>query len=204
MRVKNIQNTENKKEEIMHKTFALMAKKGIKEISMREIADACGVTKPVLYYYFKDKEDLCFQMLTGKMQDSNRALEDFIKEQKSFYEILLFIFSDYICPFERTETIHDFFLHLHSYAASNPRFAKRLDKFRNHSFNLFEQILETEYKKGNISAKGRTVGLHLILANVAHLVMHRDCEELKFGPDFPRDMAQMVLMALQYKGENNK
>lgn len=71
MRKKNVQNTENKKEEIMQQAFRLMAKKGIKEISMREIADACGVTKPVLYYYFKDKEDLCFKLITEKMDKAN-------------------------------------------------------------------------------------------------------------------------------------
>ena len=76
MRTKNIKKTENKKEEIMQQAFLLMAKKGIKEISMREIAQACGVTKPVLYYYFKDKEDLCSQMIGEQMQSSQQMLEE--------------------------------------------------------------------------------------------------------------------------------
>ena len=39
--------------------FHLMAEKGLDKVSMREIAEKVNVTKPVLYYYFKNKEDLC-------------------------------------------------------------------------------------------------------------------------------------------------
>ena len=94
MRTKNKQNTENKKEEIMRQAFLLMAKKGIKEISMSEIAKACGVTKPVLYYYFKDKEDLCFQLITSKLEKSNEALSQYVASGASFEDTLVFIFSN--------------------------------------------------------------------------------------------------------------
>ena len=37
---------------------------GILAISMREIAQKVGVTKPVLYYYFKNKEDLSYEIFS--------------------------------------------------------------------------------------------------------------------------------------------
>ena len=204
MRTKNKRNTENKKEEIMQQAFLLMAKKGIKEISMREIADACGVTKPVLYYYFKDKEDLCFQLITGKMDKANEDLSAYVKSGASFRDILVFIFSSYVFSLGKKKEQDDFFLHLHSFAMSNPRFAKRMDDFRKSGFKIFGEILDEQCKKGHIKKNVKDIGLHFILANIGHLIMHRDCTDIKFGQNFEKDMAQMILCALQYKGENNK
>ena len=45
---------------ILKKAFDLMGKKSIKEVSMREIASVCNVTKPALYYYFKDKDEIFY------------------------------------------------------------------------------------------------------------------------------------------------
>ncbi len=204
MRKKNVKNTENKKEEIMRQAFRLMARKGIKEISMREIADACGVTKPVLYYYFKDKEDLCSQMICGEMGSSQKILEQYINEGESFEEILCFILSGYICIDEDPLLMTGFFIHLNSFAAASPVMAKHLEDFQRTSFNLFKKMLDEQYKKGYITAKARDMGLHLILANVAHLVLHGGSKDLKFNSDYARDMARMILCALQYKGEKNK
>lgn len=41
----------------------LFANDGYYKVSVREICDKAGVTKPVLYYYFKDKESLLFEMV---------------------------------------------------------------------------------------------------------------------------------------------
>ena len=56
--------------------FALMADRGIDQVSMREIAEKVKVTKPVLYYYFKNKEDLCRSIVAEHEQGFSRLLED--------------------------------------------------------------------------------------------------------------------------------
>lgn len=50
----------------------LFARKGFSETSMREIAEAAGVTKPMLYYYFGNKADL-IRTLLGRSIDSYLA-----------------------------------------------------------------------------------------------------------------------------------
>ena len=44
--------------EIRDKTLELLMVREPEEIGMREIARACGVTPPTIYYYFKDKDCL--------------------------------------------------------------------------------------------------------------------------------------------------
>lgn len=60
------------KEDILKEAIRLMAEKGIEAVSMREIANNLSITKPVIYYYFKDKEDLIKQVFSCKA----RELED--------------------------------------------------------------------------------------------------------------------------------
>lgn len=45
-------------ERIMNKTLELLLEKEPEEISVRDIAKACGVTATSLYYYYKDKDAL--------------------------------------------------------------------------------------------------------------------------------------------------
>ncbi|OPZ08559.1 MAG: HTH-type transcriptional regulator TtgR [candidate division BRC1 bacterium ADurb.BinA364] len=59
---------EGSKARIMAEAVRLFAKKGYEASSVREIVEAAGVTKPVLYYYFKNKEDLFRQIVAEAMR----------------------------------------------------------------------------------------------------------------------------------------
>lgn len=61
---------------IKEAAFRLMAEKGLDKVSMREIAEAVNVTKPVLYYYFKNKEDLCYSIIAEHEESFSRRLEE--------------------------------------------------------------------------------------------------------------------------------
>ncbi len=52
------------RERLLKAAAALFARKGYAATTVREIVEAAGVTKPVLYYYFRSKEGL-FQDLSG-------------------------------------------------------------------------------------------------------------------------------------------
>jgi AcrR family transcriptional regulator len=51
------------KEKIFREAAELFSRDGYHKVSVREICEAAGVTKPVLYYYFGDKENLLFEMM---------------------------------------------------------------------------------------------------------------------------------------------
>ncbi len=55
---------------------------GYNGISMREIAEACGITKAALYYHFKDKEDLILAVLSGYLDEMDALIER-CREQSS-------------------------------------------------------------------------------------------------------------------------
>src|SRR5947199_4627328 len=55
------------KRHILTKAEQLFARHGFDGVSMREIAEACDITKANIYYYFKDKESLYLQVLESDL-----------------------------------------------------------------------------------------------------------------------------------------
>jgi len=69
---------EDKKEDkintIITTALSLLAKKGYENTTINDIADTAGISRGLLHYYFKDKEDLAAKALTfgfGPMWDSS-------------------------------------------------------------------------------------------------------------------------------------
>jgi outer membrane protein len=62
---------------IIETTARLMADKGPDSVSMREVAGKLKLTKPVLYYYFKNKEEL----IQEAFKEGTRELRDFLKQK---------------------------------------------------------------------------------------------------------------------------
>ncbi|MFP5212873.1 MAG: TetR/AcrR family transcriptional regulator, partial [Acidobacteriota bacterium] len=67
---------QKKKECILHCAATLFADKGYAGTSVREIVEAAGVTKPTLYYYFKNKEDLYLQLMDSAMNTFFATVEE--------------------------------------------------------------------------------------------------------------------------------
>ncbi len=59
---------------IMNQAASLFVTRGYAGISMREIAEAVGVSKAGLYYHFKDKEDLFIDILKDNLEEIERIV----------------------------------------------------------------------------------------------------------------------------------
>lgn len=68
------------RERILEKAMVLFVTQGYNGISMREIAEACGLSKAGLYYHYKDKEDLFLAILNENLDMLERLIDE-VKEQ---------------------------------------------------------------------------------------------------------------------------
>ena len=59
-------------ERIAEEATRLFVANGYHGVSMREIAEAVGISKAGLYYHFRDKEDLFIAILTANLSASRR------------------------------------------------------------------------------------------------------------------------------------
>jgi AcrR family transcriptional regulator len=65
----NIVESTGLRRQILDQATRLFVTRGYSSISMREIAEACGVTKAALYYHFDDKEHLIMAILEGYLNE---------------------------------------------------------------------------------------------------------------------------------------
>lgn len=69
-------NTESgMREKILDTAKRLFIQHGYHGLAMREIAERLGVTKPALYYHFKDKEELFLAILNENLNQIERGLD---------------------------------------------------------------------------------------------------------------------------------
>lgn len=59
---------------ILKAAIRLFAKKGYAGASTREICEAAGITKPVLYYHFRSKEDLYQELMIDCFSEQQKTL----------------------------------------------------------------------------------------------------------------------------------
>ena len=74
----------------------LFATHGYYDVSVREICEAAGVTKPVLYYYFKDKDDLLLKLLLEVHSRLQKLFNQYIKTEESFEKNLDGLYKAYL------------------------------------------------------------------------------------------------------------
>jgi AcrR family transcriptional regulator len=116
---------ESNAEKILHVAIQILAQKGYGSTSTREIVAAAGVTKPMLYYYFGNKEGLCkagirhfsqqfFTLIASRQaipRDPRGALVEFIWTHFEFmrdhHDVGLFYTSLFFGP-ERRKFKEDF------------------------------------------------------------------------------------------------
>jgi AcrR family transcriptional regulator len=66
------------KRHLLDRALTLFAEKGYAATSVREIIEAAGVTRPVLYYYCENKEDLFRRVVCATHEDAYRGLAELL------------------------------------------------------------------------------------------------------------------------------
>ncbi len=72
---------EGQREQILAAAAALFAQRGYTAATMNDLATACGVRKPTLYHYVRDKHDLLAQITTDHVQRLEALVQDVQSQQ---------------------------------------------------------------------------------------------------------------------------
>jgi TetR/AcrR family transcriptional regulator len=68
-------NYDDKRRAILDRSAELFSEYGYDRASMNKIAAACGVSKANLYHYYKDKDELLFDVIRVHLEDLNQVVE---------------------------------------------------------------------------------------------------------------------------------
>ncbi|MEQ6119566.1 TetR/AcrR family transcriptional regulator [Reichenbachiella sp. MALMAid0571] len=79
----------NVAENILEKADALFNKYGIRSISMDEIARELGISKKTIYQYFKDKDDMVYQITRNTIEKDKSEFEAAMKQSGNLVSALV-------------------------------------------------------------------------------------------------------------------
>lgn len=79
----NTSSENNTKDTIFATAAQLFAQKGYNGVSMREISERSGVTKPTIYYYFGSKEGIYEELIETGMQYVVSSFEKIVEKDAS-------------------------------------------------------------------------------------------------------------------------
>ena len=170
----------NIKENIAKTALKLFLEKGFYNVSMKDIAEEVGISKPAIYHHFKNKEE----MIEGVMDifsKKSKALmknyydntDDYKKTLETYFHMIpVFKNVEDILLDEKCELKHTFNEFLLSISKYNPEFKKRISK----------DILGAIEKKReiNIKALNKRVIKKEVEPKTLALMIHAIVEGLSF------------------------
>lgn len=119
-----MKNSSNSRDQILESALKLFSEKGYDAVSVNEIVQMAGVTKPTLYYFFQSKEGVFKAILEEKYDLLNERLADVAVYEphidsyfKDVYPVLLDIIQVY---FDFVKTNETFYLMILSFMFAPP------------------------------------------------------------------------------------
>jgi AcrR family transcriptional regulator len=123
-------------EKILQTAWVLFQKKGFRGLSMDELCRECEITKPTLYYYFADKEELFVSVLVHKLEDMRPALQHPGTLEERLIRVAACILENFQA--EYTGLVHD---REHIHLAENQ--ARIRDTFRSEMFDPLNALMQS-------------------------------------------------------------
>ena len=178
---------------ILKTAFNLMGKKAVKDVSMQEIAAACNITKPSLYYYFKSKDEICYTIIRYVLDDQNKKIKQYIDQDMSLEDVLTDIFQKTYNA--KTKKSLEFFLHMIDYIKGVPALEKQFKPLKEENEKNAKEIFNRAAKNKNIPESNVELAHYLFESCLYHIVF-APIKDINLQP---KDIATSILKAVDYK-----
>lgn len=137
-----------KKQAVIAEASRAFGRHGYKNVSLDEIAKTLNVTKPALYYYFKNKQELVYECHELAMQLGDRVLQQAIASETTGYGRIVAFVRNYISLLTNEMGAPAI---LHDFTGMTPADQKKIS-LRRRKFDLeLRQIVEDGVRDGSVS-----------------------------------------------------
>lgn len=184
---------------LLESALRLFSEKGYEGTSIREIIEGAGVTRPVLYYYFENKEDLFRRLVEKKFAEFTRQIEEIRDSIPGCRERLAAMIQKEFAFAEKNPEAVRLILQVFF---SLPQQGPPLDKSRlGHTrFRLIEEIMRDGLERKELSG-GDAQSLALVFMGV--MDMHIMAKSNRPGTQLTQEQAQglveLFLHGAQYR-----
>lgn len=161
----------NTKEKIFLTAAELFSKSGYDSVSVREICDAAGITKPVLYYYFKDKESLLKELIEETFRIGDELKQKYFKEENDFFENIYAVIKIYKVFLKRYRPFAQFSAFLNTMTIPDELVKRKTERAGN-EMKLFKKYLKYGQDIGYVAKDSDIDSLaNIIIGSVAFVAL---------------------------------
>ncbi len=138
------------KQHILAEAERLFATHGYDGVSMREIAEACHLTKANIYYYFEDKESLYVEVLEADMHALMLTLEQASEQGKTCREKITYITQAFMQLMNEKNTL--ILMTMRSFGGLEREIRGLVRRYRTEMLRPIRDVLDEGVQRGEIIA----------------------------------------------------
>ncbi|NLO91490.1 MAG: TetR/AcrR family transcriptional regulator [Elusimicrobia bacterium] len=188
------------KHRIMHAAILLMAEKGLEKTSVQDIVNAVHATKPLLYYYFKNKEDLCQQIIAESMAAMNERMGQTGTDKKRAASFLSHMMADDLDCFRKNPEVSAVIMK-GIFASGDPSFISFMENIRHIKFDAVKKALMRTAKRGDLPAATVDDITHIVSALTLYFIAHAHHEPYLDAKFVERTARMLIAGANSVHGE---
>jgi AcrR family transcriptional regulator len=166
----NYANHENA-ERILQDGWELFQQKGYRGVSVDEICQRCGITKPTLYYYFKDKENLFVEVLLRRLHGFHAIIEQKGSLTQQLERIAATIFDSFKVDY--SHLVHDL-----EHIKQQDNVARVHQAFNDELFSPIAALMQFAVDEGEINGDAKFLA-HLFMGIIENYIARAS----EFGSD---------------------
>ena len=185
-------------ERLLDHALTLFAEKGYEAASVREIIEATGVTRPVLYYYCSSKEDLFKRLVHWKHDEAYRELGMKVNETEGCANRLRAIMSGSFAFCATDPRVPRLMFQTH-FGPTIPGIAEFMDEVAKLRFLIVHQVMQGGLDAGELEG-GDAASLSLIFCCIMdqhiNVLVRLPKPKKRLTPDLADSLVDVFLYGL--------
>jgi TetR/AcrR family transcriptional regulator len=158
-------------ERILKDGWELFQQKGYRGVSIDELCQRCSITKPTLYYYFKDKENLFVEVLLHRLHGFREVIEQAGSLPQRLERIAVTIFDSFKADY--SHLVHDL-----EHIKKQENAARVHRAFDAELFSPITALMQSAIDEGEINGEAKFLA-HLFMGIIENYIAHAS----EFGSD---------------------
>ncbi len=195
----HVETTNEAEARLLESALNLFAEKGYEGTSIREIIEGAGVTRPVLYYYFHNKEDVFRRLVQPLFTELIQTISEIPNHYAETVGRLKAIMRLAFATAERNPLSIRLILQMYfSPPQSGPEFDK--DEFRRVRFLTVEKIIQEGLSRGEL-AGGDARSLTLVYIGIldTHIMAKSQMPGIHLTPELAEGLVDLFFYGTCYK-----
>jgi AcrR family transcriptional regulator len=186
------------KSKIFHVAAKLIAQKGYNAVSMREISEQSGVSKPMIYYYFESKEKLYESLMDTGLAYNENQIQEIMTSAESTKDKLTGLFKLQFEQCLKFPEFVKFFLYMFVKIEDTP-LGERLRQEESRRKHGLVKLIQEGIRRGEFGVNVKPeIAVEMIIGTITHFMWHQMNSRKKILTD---QLAEEIIEVL-FKGLN--